>query len=100
MCYLCGDCCDPIIMTYELTEIIEPGNEELDWLLEHWRLFRVVLDGDFFFYDCDMFDHEVRRCRDYNNRPDVCVNYPMDYDNPIEQDVLSDRCMYRKEVRI
>ncbi len=98
MCNKCGKCCNPIILTSELTNDSKADNTPSSWLQEHWRLFRVIYGGNFYFYDCDFFDHGTKMCRDYENRPGVCTDYPDKYDDPISQESLFVGCSFRKEI--
>lgn len=105
-CNGCGRCCDPVALPYrvagmgpEQIALIDPGDR--DWVLNHLTEIRPRRDGlamvrDYmrdgmtwglgldgrmaevvtFFYSCDFYDPETREGLAYDERPDVCSDYP------------------------
>lgn len=51
-----------------------------------------------FYYRCDRFDVETRRCTDYDNRPAVCRGYPWYGSPPDPNKALPPTCSFRAEV--
>lgn len=71
-----------------------------DWSkgMTHWEL-----DGKMFlqlswFYECDLYDAEHRRCTDWNNRPNICRGYPWYEDGPDDTKALPPECSFRVDI--
>lgn len=55
-----------------------------------------------YFYACDRFDPDTRRCVDYENRPPLCAGYPWfgrSLDDPWNvEKALPSECSYRADI--
>jgi Fe-S-cluster containining protein len=83
-CKKCGMCCSAISIQSPsqarryFLEVI------LGWeMITHDEAFKKnpylkkngQIEKDDYFYKCNKFDEETKKCTDYINRPDVCRNY-------------------------
>lgn len=121
-CARCGDCCDPVTVTFDprvyAREQLDSGDEMPEWaryqyqfFLAHWWSIGVYVDEDD--HDvviahkvrCDQFDTVKRLCMAQDAKPDVCAGFPW-YGRPPE-DVegrsvvaasLSPRCSFNADV--
>lgn len=101
-CNGCGKCCEAIrlgVSSAELKEIADKeraeGHETSDriFIMEHWHeipeseAFGInpflqmqrdseIVDGDRFYYTCDMYNTETKRCMAHESRPNICRGYP------------------------
>jgi Fe-S-cluster containining protein len=88
-CQQCGDCCDPILLRTTKSEIRADMSLEGDeFILQYWH--RVSKDLAFekrpilrkshytgrFYYRCELFDSNTRRCGAHDNRPPACRAFP------------------------
>jgi len=75
-CIKCGKCCDFIPCSRTLEQIkndpIHPGR---DFILEHWVQLSEHKIGDYYRCICDWFDKQTRRCKHYDERPQICRDY-------------------------
>lgn len=122
-CSKCGDCCDPVIVTFDpavdaAERLAKRGDEMEDWaryqyqfFLDHWTSEStfVVEEGGgqevtVHRVRCDQFDRETRTCLAHDRRPQVCSGFPW-YGRPegdnLRQpvaDSLSPRCSFNADV--
>jgi Fe-S-cluster containining protein len=74
----CSWCCNPVKIVKFFPESKIPINKkgEKIWkkrneiLIPENEIDTVRLEA----YDCDNFDNEIGKCKDYENRPEVCKN--------------------------
>lgn len=104
-CIKCGDCCEFIGLGVRLGRIkANPKFPDRDFILQHFspreapkeKLNPLMSDkcfDGFYWYKCDLFDEETRLCKDYENRPAICRNYPSSHK---PKDLLSARCGFMK----
>ncbi len=103
-CIKCGDCCEFIAAGFTVDEVrANPDFPDRAFILKHWRpgkppekkLNPLMSDKcfeGFIWYECDLFDAENRMCRDYENRANICKNYPGRNHKP--KDLISKRCIF------
>ncbi len=101
ICLSCGQCCNPIIFSYDLSEV-EAINAPPGWIERHWRLIRIghFQEGEFYLYDCDEYDHRTHHCRIQDYKPEVCRDYPLGYSSVDESNYNSSLypgCGYRNQ---
>ena len=87
----CGQCCKVIILRSRIN-LAKVRPDESKWLLKHFTKINRVsalklnpnisLLGRHSYYICDYFDYSSLRCKGYNDRLPMCINYPF-YDNVI-----------------
>lgn len=63
----------------------------------------VIVNGDVrlipsFYYRCDLYDPETRRCTDYDRRPSVCRDYPWYGAPPDPNKQLPPTCSFNDDV--
>lgn len=88
-CVRCGECCDPILLRATKREIRADRSLEGDeFILRHWRriskdeafhkrpILRESHDRGRFYYTCDQFDQQSRRCLAHAERPPICRAFP------------------------
>lgn len=99
-CNGCGCCCDPVLLPYtqaEARSFTNLSESNKRWVMEdltpmHPREARRLAPWYFnpdkgltgltpeesipFFFRCRWFDRETRSCLNYDNRPEVCSDYP------------------------
>jgi len=93
-CGKCGKCCEGIYLPFSMKEIKERllGQKDGRFVAENFEqisfeemkeinpyfVSRCVNPQakDLNYFKCNVFNHETRRCGDYENRPDFCRNYP------------------------
>lgn len=123
-CNGCGACCDPFMTVYSPNDLLLHARhfdpDELRFMVEHLSPIRradgrrmvahwssgwseMILEGTptllpAWYYRCDRFDVETRRCTDYENRPDVCRDYPWYGDPPDPNKALPPTCSYLADV--
>lgn len=118
-CSRCGDCCDPVIVTFD-PQVLAPerlaANPDMeDWarhqyefFRDHWRSTSTFEDTDgatVHRVECDQFDRNTRSCGAHDNRPQVCSGFPWYGRDPHSDDAqpcassLSPRCSYNADVR-
>jgi Fe-S-cluster containining protein len=51
-----------------------------------------------FYYTCDRYDPEARQCTDYENRPDMCRDFPWYGAPPDPLKALPVTCSYREDI--
>jgi len=102
-CIRCGDCCEFLALGVTLMQILVSDDlPDKDFIIEHFRQVErpkekpnpQMSDNAFkglVFYKCDLFDPTTRKCLDYENRPQICREYP---GNRKPQDLISARCDY------
>lgn len=103
-CKKCGDCCKFIAVGFTLDKIRNnPEFPDRDFILKHWtpreapekKLNPLMSDKcfeGFIWYECDLFDAESRLCKDYENRANICKNYPSKDHKP--KDLISKHCAF------
>lgn len=122
-CSRCGDCCDPVILTFDpqqraaekLSELLFVAPpwvwHQYEFLRDHWRTIDTVevVEGDdtvtVYRVECDQFDRESRTCGAHDTRPQVCSGFPW-YGREPDDDLcepsrasLSPRCSFNADVR-
>lgn len=73
----CSDCCDPVKMPRFMPEEKIPKDAEGKPLWTKRRELLVPEDQErtkLETYDCKNFDPETGKCKDYENRPEICKN--------------------------
>ena len=125
-CNGCGRCCDPftsvasplLLETREADEVV--GEKEADWMREHLTPIRRSdglravsdwMDGQTWFmhlpepavvltwfYRCDLYDFEAKRCTDYENRPPMCRDFPWFGTQPSPKTSLPPECSFNADV--
>lgn len=102
-CFKCGVCCEFIAFGANLEQIKADKNfPDRDFILEHWKpkepppikLNPNVSDkcwNGWFWFTCDLFDSITRLCIDYDNRPQICQNYPGNREN-INSSLITEKC--------
>lgn len=122
-CARCGDCCDPVIVTFDPKEwatrrLAEDGDTMPDWgrhqyrfFLDHWTstsTFEDTCDGKpvtVHRVRCDQFNSDTRECMAHDDKPRVCSGFPWYGRTPDDPDcspvasALSPRCSYNADVR-
>lgn len=123
-CSRCGDCCDPVIVTFDPQEYAAEaltrldGKEADDWarhqiefFRDHWRsksTYESTVNGEpvtVHRVECDQFDRATRSCGAHDNRPQVCSGFPWYGREPHSAEAqpcassLSPRCSYNADVR-
>jgi Fe-S-cluster containining protein len=121
-CSRCGDCCDPVIVTfdpqvYATERLAAAGDEMQDWakhqyefFLAHWRSESHYQDVDdpavtVHRVRCDQFDRDTRTCMAHDDRPQVCSGFPWYGRDPHSDGAkpcrcsLSPRCSFNADVR-
>jgi len=129
----CGACCDPVVLPFGPADLrrltaMDLGVEDYVWMKNHLTpmtrregLQRAAyltqggkttfsLDaqsqpevGWSYFYECDLFDTETRRCSDYEHRPPTCRGFPW-YDDDTASDqwnkakALPTTCVHRAAI--
>lgn len=122
-CARCGDCCDPVVLTFDPQERAarrlhdaENGDElgvynrrNYEFMLAHWRVIRPILSNGFttdsFEVECDQFNKGTRSCEAQDAKPPICADYPWygrDEDDhegrwPVAEQ-LSPRCSFNADV--
>lgn len=124
-CSRCGDCCDPVIITFDpqvyAAEALArlEGKQTDDWarhqiefLRDHWRSQSTFEETDddgkpvtVHRVECDQFDKVARTCGAHDTRPQVCSGFPW-YGREPDDDLcepsrasLSPRCSFNADVR-
>lgn len=121
-CSQCGDCCDPVIITFDPQEVAaerlaaNPDMEgwarhQYEFFRDHWRsisTFEDTLDGETITVhrvECDQFDRATRTCLAHDNRPQACSGFPWYGRDPRSDEAfpqrgsLSPRCSYNADAR-
>jgi Fe-S-cluster containining protein len=123
-CNNCGACCDPFMMVFSPSDITILG-PQLDpderafydahltpirradgrRMVAHWSSgwSEFIIDGEAkmvpaFYYQCDRYDAVAKRCTDYENRPDVCRDYPWYGEPPDPSKALPPTCSFLADV--
>lgn len=121
----CGACCDPVLSPYTKLDVLlgrvacdpetarwvledltpisrRQGLTEVDYLSEGGRTMAIVdgvpTVGWTYFYRCRHFDAEARLCRNYENRPPACRDYPWYGDPPDPNKALPRECAFRADL--
>jgi Fe-S-cluster containining protein len=120
-CSRCGDCCDPVIVTFDPQEraaerlanlsFVAPAWawHQFEFLRDHWRTVDTYESTErgrpvtVHRVECDQFDRATRTCGAHDDRPQVCSGFPWygrepDVDSAIAGS-LSPRCSYNADVR-
>ena len=120
-CAKCGDCCDPVIVTFDpqvyaaeqLARRDPPGGApewvryQYQFFLDHWtsQSSRVDADGVTVHHvRCDQFDRTTRTCLAHDRQPQVCSGYPWygreegDENRRPAEKALSPRCSFNADV--
>lgn len=126
-CNGCGACCDPVVTVISPQHLADGsadqvvGEEEAEWMRIHLTPIRprreglkliaswskgvtYFTPGDQFvpvlswFYRCDLYDPETRRCTDFENRPPMCRGYPWFDDPPDKRKNLPPTCSFREDI--
>jgi Fe-S-cluster containining protein len=126
-CNGCGACCDPVATMVSPRHLADGsadrvvGAEEASWMRTHLtpilprregrRLVASWSDGTTWFapggdlipmlswfYRCDLYDTETRRCLDFDHRPTMCRGYPWFDDAPDQRKNLPPTCSYRADI--
>jgi Fe-S-cluster containining protein len=126
-CNGCGACCDPVITVISPQHLADGtaeqvvGEEEADWMRAHltpilprreglkmvasWsKGVTYFTPGNEFlpvlswFYRCDLYDSETRRCTDFENRPPMCRGYPWYDEKPDPRKTMPLTCSYRADI--
>jgi Fe-S-cluster containining protein len=83
------------------------NDKSFEYIKKHWKIIPRALgleraywldpDDEFLFFECENFDTEANRCKDYENRPWICREFPY-YDHEILDDrvKLPDGCAYNE----
>jgi len=121
-CARCGDCCDPVtvsfhVETYAPRRLAEPdlspeARENCEFMLAHWTTTAsLVREGEAgevtvgYEVRCDAFDPAARLCGAHEARPPVCRDFPW-YGRAVDDvegravvaDGLSPRCSFNRDV--
>lgn len=120
-CSQCGDCCDPVIATFDpqvhaAEQIADHGDRMEEWarhqyefFLQHWRSEGTSTNRAghvVHLVRCDQFDRETRTCLAHATRPQVCSGFPWyghGEGDPARNrwaDELSPRCSFTADVRM
>jgi Fe-S-cluster containining protein len=79
--YNCGNCCDPVKTRRFFPDDKIPRKSDGSAL---WKkkdgLFLTAGGIALDIFDCDNYDPETKRCKDYENRPQICKNSGCDND--------------------
>lgn len=123
-CSRCGDCCDPVIVTFDPKEhatrqLAERSDEMEDWARHQYEFFRdhwastgtfeaKLPDGDQITAHqvrCDQFNRDTRQCMAHDDKPQTCSGFPWygrspddEHSAPIASS-LSPRCSFNADVR-
>jgi Fe-S-cluster containining protein len=122
-CNGCGACCDPFATIYSPFDLVRLAHnvdpDELVFYRERLTPYRradgrrmtpwnsgwseFVIDGQVqlvatHYYKCANYDHETRRCLDYDNRPDVCRGFPWYDGKPDDHKVLPPTCSFNEDI--
>jgi Fe-S-cluster containining protein len=103
----CGKCCEVIILRtphkklfsyyqgIELMKLFRPISKKIATKLNPEL---IPHKKGYYFYTCYAFDKEEKKCRIYNDRPDVCKYYPF-YENVVvnKSSLLKD-CYWANQV--
>jgi len=106
-CIQCGDCCEKIALGLTLDQIKAKSDvPDKNFILEHWTpaekpiAKRNALMSDkqfngYYWYTCDLFDTKTRKCKDWENRPAICRNYPSR--RHTNETLISSNCGFYRE---
>lgn len=126
-CNECGACCDPVVSPVSPQQLTNGvvdevfGPQQARWMRDHLTPIRPRREGlakvrDWnsgmtewllrgepvillsWFYRCDLFDEDTRRCIDWDHRPAMCRGYPWYDDGPDERKALPPTCSYREDI--
>ena len=120
-CARCGDCCDPVVLTFDPQEkakrllstgdgLSDENRRNYEFMLEHWRVIRPIVSArgygtDSYEVKCDQYDRATKSCLAQDDKPPVCADYPWygrDEDDkegrrPVAEQ-LSPRCSFNADV--
>jgi Fe-S-cluster containining protein len=110
-CNMCGKCCEAIRLMIPPEQFAEygPNAEEgsnYRFVYEHWRnisedeafrrnpLLRMqkeagLVNGEVWYYECDMYDPVTHKCKAHDTRPHVCRGYPFYGDDPVAREYFT-----------
>ncbi len=106
-CIQCGDCCEFIAVGFTLDRVQKDLTfPDREFILKHWTPSEKPLKkpnllmsdkqfNGYFWYKCDLFDSESRKCKEHVNRIQICKNYPTSGHN--NKTLISARCGFYKE---
>jgi Fe-S-cluster containining protein len=100
-CNQCGVCCNPIT-TQWLKKDITDDSYTHKFIRKHWKriskkkvaaklnkIDRRDKKGNYY-YECSKFDKKANKCTAYNERPNVCKNYPFYGKDTLPDDFIYD----------
>jgi len=103
-CARCGDCCNPVVLSFDVfTEIGQYARVAEDlgpnyrFIPQHWHPISAYTDenGEVWLrLRCDVFDPDTLTCTAYEDRPPVCSDFPWYGQEPDSVRALHDRCSY------
>ena len=97
-CEGCGDCCDPVLTTWDAHHTEHAENRA--FARAHWHELPAPSPGRHR-YQCDAFDPATRCCTAYATRPPVCRGFPWYGAAPspaLAVGRLPRRCVYWRDI--
>lgn len=113
-CVGCGNCCKVIPVNIPMEKFKElylsedkesEYYKDIKFIVENWipiynyiDIWRLQPDISIFnthYYICKQFDNFAHKCKVYNNRPPICMNYPY-YRKDNHVGLIYDKCIFGK----